>query len=1097
MIIMCDVTTDRMRAEKALREAEQATEPSRAQYEQVFSMISDIIWRYDVNSKGEHVGSYISSAADRMLGLPAGTIGNSFDKFFSYVHPDDSLAIREMLSEGIRALAKDLTVEYRLRKVDGTTLWVRSRGSAYSQPDGRIIGFGTTSEITEHKREEEALRVSEEKYRTLYNNMREGVALHELVFDEIGQAVEYRIVDVNPKFESILGITRHQIVNKRSREAYGTSLPPYLSEYSAVVQSGIPIHFETFFPVMKKHFEISVSPWGRNGFATIFSDITERKNADDALRESELRLRTIFETSSAGIIIVDTKGQVAQANQRMAEMFACPLESMIGTQYPALIHPDERRDGADIMQAMMENRVETVYTERHYIRLDGSDFWGYISGRRMVGSNGEFTGLLGIISDITDRKRDENELRWKTALLEAQVETSLDGILIVDGQGQRIITNQRLLDMWKVPQEIRDQKSDEALLQYVVSRTKKPDQFIEKVMYLYSHQDETSRDEIDFEDGMVLDRYSSPVIGRDGNYYGRIWIFHDITGYKQALEALRESERRLTDIIDFLPDATFAVDREGRVIAWNRAIEEMTNISKAEMMGKDNYAYSVPFYGEHCPILIDLIFMDRKEVEERYYFISRKEDQLIAETFIPMLNGDKGVFLWGIASPLYDSNGSIVGAIESIRDITRHKRFEEELRNTNLQLETASKHAQQMAAKAEQANAAKSEFLANMSHEIRTPLNGIIGMTGLLMDTNLNAEQREYAEITQSSGETLRALINDILDFSKVEARKLELEMLDFDLHATLKDMADLLAVSAHEKGLKLVCQVDPEVPLLLRGDPGRLRQVLVNLGGNAVKFTAQGEIVIRISLVCADKKNATLRFSVSDTGIGIPARRQDILFTPFTQGDCSTTRKYGGSGLGLAISKQLVELMGGRIGAESKEGKGSTFWFTAVFETQSVRPESAREVVVKCSAVWPTISEKVKRKIRILVAEDNPVNQKVAQAILRKMGLRADVVANGQEAINELQIIPYDLVLMDCQMPEIDGFEATRCIRKDASGVLNPRIPIIAMTASTMQSDREKCIKAGMNDFIAKPVQPGELAELLARWLALTMGDSLPSDSS
>jgi CheY-like chemotaxis protein len=266
-----------------------------------------------------------------------------------------------------------------------------------------------------------------------------------------------------------------------------------------------------------------------------------------------------------------------------------------------------------------------------------------------------------------------------------------------------------------------------------------------------------------------------------------------------------------------------------------------------------------------------------------------------------------------------------------------------------------------------------------------------------------------------------------------------------------------------------------------------------VNLGGNAVKFTVQGEILIRASLECADEETARLRFSVSDTGIGIPANRQDILFTHFSQVDSSTTRKYGGTGLGLAISKQLVELMGGRIGVESKEGKGSTFWFTAMFKKQSARPVSAGEGAVERSYIWPAVSENAKNKIRILVAEDNPVNQKVAQAILRKMGIRADVVANGQEAINELRIIPYDLVLMDCLMPELDGFEATSSIRKEGSGVLNPSIPIVAMTASTMQGDRERCIRAGMNDFVAKPVKPGELAEVISRWLALakTTGES------
>jgi CheY-like chemotaxis protein len=286
---------------------------------------------------------------------------------------------------------------------------------------------------------------------------------------------------------------------------------------------------------------------------------------------------------------------------------------------------------------------------------------------------------------------------------------------------------------------------------------------------------------------------------------------------------------------------------------------------------------------------------------------------------------------------------------------------------------------------------------------------------------------------------------------------------------------------------------VDPMVPSRLRGDPGRLRQILVNLASNAVKFTEKGEIVIRACLENEDEHSATIRFSVSDTGIGIPTDRQDILFSPFTQVDGSTTRKYGGTGLGLAISQQLAELMGGLIGVQSEEGKGSTFWFTAVFEKQLAHSESAEELsgtegrrAKDQRAVEPGFPKSVKRKLRILIAEDNPVNQKVAQVILRRMGLQADVVANGLEAVNALISIPYDLVLMDCQMPEMDGFEATRKIRRQASKALNPGIPIIAMTALAMQGDREKCIQAGMNDFIAKPVQQRELAEMLARWLTI-----------
>jgi len=964
--------TNRTRDEETLRKAERAAEDRTSQYDQVVSRISDIVWRYDVNANGKYVDSYISPVVDSLLGLPDGAIRNSFDRYFSHVHPDDLQIVHGAFSKGIQMVGKDRSAEYRLRKADGTTIWVRTTGSAYSQQDGRVTVFGTTS------------------------------------------------------------------------------------------------------------------------------DISDSKQAEKAQRDSELRLRTIFETSGAGIIIVDPEGRIAQANLQMAELFGCPLETMIGTPYIAFVHPDERQDGTNALQAMLENGLNTIITERHYLRGGGGDFWGYLSGRRMEGLDGEFTGLLGIIFDITDRKKAEDELRWKTALLEAQLEASLDGILVVDSQGQQILTNHQFRSMWNMSIKISSRKNEKTILQHIAGKTKNPDQFLEKAIHLCTHQDETSRDEIEFKSGLVVDRYSSPVIGKDGKYYGRIWTIRDITDHKRALEALHESELRLSNIIDVLPDATFAVDRERKVIAWNRAIEELTGVPKAEIIGMNNYAYAIPCHGERRPILIDLIFEDRKEIEDNYSSFLRKGDQLIAEAYVPTLLGGVGAFLCLIASPLYDSCGSIAGAIESVRNISGYKEAEDELKKINRHLVMATEQAQMMAAKAEKANAAKSEFLANMSHEIRTPLNGVIGMIGLLMDTNLDAEQREYAQIARISGENLLSLINDILDFSKIEASKMKLEILDFDLRSALKDTTDFLAIGAHEKGVKLICQVEPEVPSLLRGDPGRLRQILVNLGSNAVKFTAEGEIVIFVSLENVDEQTIALRFSVSDTGVGIPSNRLEILFSPFTQADSSTRRKYGGTGLGLAISKQFVELMSGKIGVESVEGKGSTFWFTAVFEMPSARSlfsssaasalnENKGEIAPERFTAVPAFSESVNHKIRILLAEDNPVNQKVALAMLRNMGHQADAVANGEEAINVLQTVPYDLVLMDCHMPEMDGFEATRTIRRDGSKVLNPRIPIIALTASAMQGDRERCIQAGMNDFIAKPVLKRALEEMIAKWM--TMG--------
>jgi PAS domain S-box-containing protein len=756
------------------------------------------------------------------------------------------------------------------------------------------------------------------------------------------------------------------------------------------------------------------------------------------LRASRTQMAAALDNISQGIIMLDSNGNIPVANRRVLGLLDLPEDTLRYTaKYQDVMQTLVARgefeasepEQTDIMRAMARGDAAPTVYER--VRPNGST----LEIRTHPLADG---GAVRTFTDITDRKAAELSLRDTLDRFYTILSVMPSGILVLSAAGVVEFANAefcRLFGLTETPEQLRGLTSPE-IVALIRPAYADPDAELARVRALTAAGVPVFKEELLLRGGRSLLRDFVPI-QVSGQLYGRMWQHMDVTDLKRTQLDLRESETLKSAMLASSLDGVITIDRDGTILEFNAAAAQMFGYDAAAAIGR------------HMADLIIPPAMRTAHTEgmERYRQTG-SGPILNSRIEIEAMRSDGSLFPVELAVTAAKLDEREVFTA-FLRDISPRKAFERELREARDAAEAASQ--------------AKSEFLSTMSHEIRTPMNGVIGMAGLILDTYLSPQQRHFAETLRDTAGDMLRIINDILDFSKLEAGRMEFENIPFDLGQLVTSVTDLLTVKATAQGLTLRTEIAPGTPVHLIGDPGRLRQVLLNLVDNGVKFTAAGSVTIEVgSGSPAPDGQARLRFAVRDTGIGIPEHVQKTLFQHFVQADSSISREFGGTGLGLAISRRLVEHMDGTIGVESVPGQGATFRFDVLLD---VDPSPGR--IVEPEPV--TVQQ---RRLRILLVEDNPTNQLVAVTRLEFMGQRVDAVASGREAIEAVRTIPYDLVLMDVMMPEMDGLTATRAIRSLPAPARD--IPIVAMTANVFREHERACLAAGMDGFLGKPVTPG-----------------------
>lgn len=768
-------------------------------------------------------------------------------------------------------------------------------------------------------------------------------------------------------------------------------------------------------------------------------DITERKR-------SEERFRLVFEAAPSGMIMVDKHGKIVLLNSQAEELFGYSREELIGQSIELLVpesargkHPDYR----DAFFADLKARAMGGGRDLYGLNKNGKQIPVEIGLNPLV-TGGESYVIASIV-DISKRKAAEQELRQSEERFRQLMSGVKDyAIILLDVDGCVMSWNEGA-------QRIKGYYADEIIGRHFSCfyRTEdieagKPERELEAARRFERFEDEgwrVRKDGSRFVANVVI----STLRDDSGELQGYVKVTRDITERKQA-------EERLRLVVEAAPSGMIMVDDKGKIVLVNSQAEHLFGYDREELLGHP------------IEMLVPVRFRD-KHPGYRQSFSADPQTRAMGagrDLFGVRKDGTEVPVEIGL-NPLDTEEGAFV--LASVVDITERKRSEELGRARD---------------KALQDSQLKSAFVANISHELRTPVSGIMGMNELLLETNLDEQQRMLAKSVSDAAQSLLSIINDLLDISKIEAGKTTLRKIPFGLISLVQDSVRMLADNARSKRLALNTNIDYSIPDYLVGDPDRIRQVLINLLGNAIKFTEKGVVSIEAKLEGEDEKEALIRFSVRDTGIGIAGENLNLLFQPFSQLDSSSRRRFGGTGLGLSISRQLVELMGGEIGVESQTGEGSTFSFR--IPLQKLKHDAVPE---KSGGETTAASVDIDRDKLVLIVEDNATLQELAVRQLIGIGLEPQAVSTGLQAVNAAKEVPYDLILMDCNLPEMDGFEATRAIRRiDAER--GRHTYIIAMTASGMSGDADKCYAAGMDDYLMKPVTMAKLKEHIQKWIQL-----------